>query len=128
MQAHHFLLLIFIFITMIGCSAQPVVYSEGQENEAQMRRDLAYCQQLAARRVPEGRRVARNAGKAAVMGGVIGGIQGIAYGQAPKRMLAGAAVMGGLGATQTAMNPNQVQRRYVETCLRRRGHQIMGWN
>lgn len=128
MQAHHFLLLIFIFVTMISCSSQPVVYSDSLAEDAQVRRDMAYCQQLAARKVPEGRRIARQAGRGAILGGVLGGLAGISQGQAPKRILTGAALGGGLSGTQSAVYPNSTRRRYVETCLRRRGHQIIGWN
>lgn len=128
MQAHHVLLLILVFVLSISCSTRPVVYSETLDQSHLAQQDIAFCEQLAARHVPENRRIARSAGKGALVGGLLGGLEGLSRGRIASRALTGAAMVGGVTATHSAVNPNMTRRSYVEMCLRKRGHQMVGWN
>lgn len=128
MQAQHVLLLIFIFITCISCSSRPVIYSDSVEQSHLAQKDIAYCRELAARNVPETPRIARSAGRGALLGGLLGGLEGISRGRTASRMLTGVAMVGGVAATNSAVTPNMTRRRFVEMCLRKRGHQMVGWN
>lgn len=70
------------------------------------------------------KQVATGAGKGAVMGGVVGGLLSGGLRGAVK----GAAFGGAVGGTAGALSPKQLQHQYVNTCLAKKGYQVLGWD
>ncbi len=81
------------------------------------------------------RRMAKEAGRKAVIGGVIGGVSSVLFGRNLKSVLLGGAVGAGIGAGIGALSvagedkvsPDQIKQRYVINCLARDGYGVIGW-
>ncbi len=122
--------------TPLGCAAKaPVLYPNAKLEEVgpgAAQADVAECTRLArdfVRSSPTGE-AARRTGEGAVVGGATGAATGAVLGSAGRGAGAGAAG----GATAGffhwlfgARDPDPLERSYVETCLRERGYQPMGW-
>jgi hypothetical protein len=120
----------------LGCATkQPVLYPNAKLREvgdAAAQADVAECTALARDYVkanPAGE-AARRTGEGAVVGGATGAAAGAVLGSAGRGAGAGAAG----GATAGffhwlfgARDPDPLERSYVDTCLRERGYQPMGW-
>jgi hypothetical protein len=73
-----------------------------------------------------GKNVAKSTAKGAAVGGAVGAVTG-----RPGRGLAAGAAGGGAGGlTRGAMksgDPDEIERRFVEQCLRDMGYKVIGW-
>jgi hypothetical protein len=119
-----------------ACGAkQPVLYPNPhlqQVGSDAAQAEIAECTRLAreyVRASPAGE-AAKDTAKGAVVGGATGAAGGAVYGNVGRGAGAGAASGATLGFFHWlfgARDPDPLERSYVETCLRERGYQPMGW-
>lgn len=120
---------------LAGCATtQPVLYpTDSAQKESRATSDMQACTQLAQRDVGINARkghetVARTGVLAATTAAVFSAVRGTA--DTANRALA-AGVAGGVGgALKVALDwnePDEVYEHYVEQCMRKRGHRVLGW-
>lgn len=76
----------------------------------------------------EGKRIAKSAGKGAVFGAAVGAAFGLFTGDIGEGLKQGAVVGGVSGGAGEALSPDQIKRRYVNTCLAKQGYEVLGWD
>lgn len=122
-----------------GCSRRPIVYDNAKAKRAgdkQVQIDIDKCLEK-AKKAGATQTAGQKAGDAAIdaTGGAAAGAAGGAVagaiwnGKVGRGVGAGAAA-GGTGTFVSRMvqrGPDNITRRYVETCLRERGYQPIGW-
>ncbi len=126
-----------IIIVMAACSKKrPVLYPNytyKSAGESVAIADIDDCIQLAADHGHEtdaGKNVAVSTGKGAATGAAIGGAIGAVRGRTGRGLAAGAAGGGAGGLMRGAWksgDPDEIERRFVEQCLRDKGYQVIGW-
>ena len=95
--------------------------------------DIDDCVQLAAdhgHATDSGKNVAASTAKGAAVGAAVGGAVGAVTGRLGRGLAAGAAGGGAGGLTRGAMksgDPDEIERRFVEQCLRDKGYKVIGW-
>ncbi len=120
-----------------GCATKrPVLYPNShlqQVGEAASKRDIDECMQLASSADLEKSKAgetAKSTATGAAVGGAAGAAGGAIMGSAGRGAGAGAAVgaVGGLArGLFSASEPDPLYKSYVNTCLRERGYQTIGW-
>lgn len=125
------------FFFLLGCAGpKPILYPNeyyetvGQE---QVNRDIAECQALAEAHTSSGNKgkalaqdTAVGAGVGAASGAVIGTIQG-SPGTGAGIGAAAGATGGLLRSLLRKSGPSQAYKNFVDTCLKERGYQPVGW-
>jgi uncharacterized protein YcfJ len=125
--------LIAIAVLISACTEKrPVLYPNATykaAGETVARSDIDDCIQLAAdhgHATDSGKNVAGSTAKGAAVGGAVGAVTG-----RPGRGLAAGAAGGGAGGlARGAMksgDPDEIERRFVEQCLRDMGYKVIGW-
>jgi outer membrane lipoprotein SlyB len=126
-----------ILVLIAGCATKrPVLYPNAKYKavgEAVAQHDINECIQLAIdhghKSEPE-KQVAGSTAKGAVTGAAVGTAVGAVTGRPGRGAAAGAAggAAGGMarGAFKSG-EPDPIQRRFVEECLRDRGYKVIGW-
>jgi outer membrane lipoprotein SlyB len=128
-----------IFLTIIllvlfsGCAAKPKLYPNshykavGQEAS---KKDIKQCMDEADTYLEsaKGKKIAKSAGAGAIIGGAMGAVSGIFSGNIARGALMGSAIGGAGGAAAGALSPDEIKRRYVNTCLNEKGYQVLGWD
>lgn len=114
---------------LTACASRPKLYpNEKFESVGPVHAesDVDRCMKMADEYLKgeKGKQVAKGAGKGAVMGGVIGGI----FSGGLRGAARGAVAGGAIGGTASALSPEQLKRQYVNTCLGRKGYQVLGWD
>jgi uncharacterized protein YcfJ len=95
--------------------------------------DIDECIQLAAdhgHATDAGKNMATSTGKGAATGAVVGGAVGAVSGRPGHGAAAGAAGGGAGGLMRGAWksgDPDEIERRFVEQCLRDKGYKVIGW-
>jgi uncharacterized protein YcfJ len=95
--------------------------------------DIDYCIQLAAdhgHATDSGKNVAASTAKGAVVGAAVGGAVGAVSGRPGRGLAVGAAGGGAGGLARGAMksgDPDEIERRFVNQCLRDMGYKVIGW-
>lgn len=127
-------------VVLAGCATpQPVVYQKGAANAIEQQRiakDTHDCRRRAeaavglnARRAAAGTQVAAKTGAVAFAATAVAGLVGTSK-DAWQRARAGAAG-GATGAAVKVLlewnDPDKVHEKYVERCMRERGHEVLGW-
>lgn len=133
-------------LEMTGCAAMhPTVYPNEhyqRVGSAQAQADIAECEARAESFVKSGGQTSqmameagRNVGVGAGVGAATGAVGGAIYGDAGRGAAAGAAGGATAGLLGTLFGwmlrksePEPVYRNFVETCLRDKGYQPIGWN
>jgi outer membrane lipoprotein SlyB len=120
-----------------ACAAKrPVLYPEEHlqaVGEAAAQQDIDDCLQRAAqfgRYSSAGGRVAGSTGVGAAAGAAVGAAAGAVVGRAGRGAAMGAAGGGSAGLLRGlfgSRDPDPVQKRFVEKCLREKGYQVIGW-
>jgi outer membrane lipoprotein SlyB len=119
-----------------GCTKQPVLYPNATYQRAgkeAAEREVVACLHQAKAAGAETNRAGRVAGDTAG-GAAVGGAAGAAAGAVRGSAGTGAA-MGAAGAAAGGLvrgllrwrEPDEVERRFVERCLRERGYDPIGW-
>jgi outer membrane lipoprotein SlyB len=130
----------FLVTTAVLLSAcakkRPVLYPNATYHAAGptvAQKDIDDCVQMAAdygHETDRGKNVAGSTVKGAAVGAAIGGAVGLVTGRPGRGLAAGAAGGGAGGMTRGAINsgdPDEIERRFVEQCLRDKGYQVVGW-
>jgi len=139
-MAKRYIIVIFLIATALFVSAcakkRPVLYPNATYQAAgatAAQRDIDDCVQMAAdygHATDAGKNVAASTTKGAAVGAAVGGAVGLVTGNAGRGLAAGAAGGGAGGMTRGAMksgDPDEIERRFVEQCLRDKGYQVIGW-
>ncbi len=125
--------LVAIAVLISACAKKrPVLYPNATykaAGETVAQSDIDDCIQLAADHghvTDSGKNVAGSTAKGAAVGGAVGAVTG-----RPGRGLAAGAAGGGAGGlARGAMksgDPDEIERRFVEQCLRDKGYKVIGW-
>jgi hypothetical protein len=125
-------------VLLLGACATsaPVVYPGAGANVAQVERDTEQCRRQATAAVGVNGRsapaTARDAGQAATVGFVAAAVGSLVAGSKEAWQRArGAAAGGATGMATKALlewnEPDEVHQEYVERCMKRRGHDVLGW-
>jgi uncharacterized protein YcfJ len=123
---------------LISACAQkrPVLYPNATykaAGETVAQSDIDDCVQLAAdhgHATDPGKKVAGSTAKGALVGAAVGGAVGAVTGRPGRGLAAGAAGGGAGGLARGAMksgDPDEIERRFVEQCLRDKGYKVIGW-
>jgi len=136
----HFAIVISVVVMAVFLSAcakkRPVLYPNTTykaAGETVARIDIDDCFQLAAdhgHATDSGKKVAGSTAKGAVVGAAVGGAVGAVTGRPGRGLAAGAAGGGAGGLARGALksgDPEEIERRFVEQCLRDKGYQVIGW-
>ena len=131
------ILLVATAILMSACAKKrPVLYPNATYQamgKAAAEADIDYCIQLAAdhgHATDSGKNVAVSTAKGAAVGAAVGGAVGAVNGRPGRGLAAGAAGGGAGGLARGAMksgDPDQIERRFVEQCMRDMGYKVIGW-
>ena len=129
--------LVAIAVFISACAKKrPVLYPNATykvAGETVANRDIDDCFQLAAdhgHETDSGKKVAGSTAKGAVVGAAVGGAVGAVTGRPGRGLATGAAGGGAGGLARGAMksgDPDEIERRFVEQCLRDKGYNVIGW-
>jgi hypothetical protein len=124
-------------VLMSACAKKrPVLYPNPiyqSVGKAAAEADIDDCIQLAAdhgHATDSGKNVATSTAKGAAVGAAVGGAVGAVTGRLGRGLAVGAAGGGAGGLARGAMksgNPDEIERRFVEQCLRDKGYKVIGW-
>ena len=124
-------------ILMSACAKKrPVLYPNPTYQavgKAAAEADVNDCIQLAAdygHATDQGKKVAGSTAKGAAVGAAVGGAVGLVTGRPGRGLAAGAAGGGAGGLARGAIksgDPDEIERRFVEQCLRDKGYKVIGW-
>ena len=127
------LALIIMIIFLVACASRPVLYPNKKykrvgKDHADL--DINQCENEADKFVnsSKGKRILKEGGKGALLGGIIGAAIGLITGDVGEAVAIG-AVSGGVGSAASAgLSPDELNRRYVNYCLQQKGYKVIGWN
>jgi len=124
-------------ISVSGCAKKrPVLYPNATYQAAgptAAQSDIDDCIQMAAdygHATDRGKKVAGSTVSGAAVGAAVGGAVGLVTGRPGHGLAAGAAGGGAGGMARGALKsgtPDEIERRFVEQCLRDKGYQVVGW-
>ncbi len=125
-------------ILALACgSTRPVLYPNDlyeEVGEYAAEEDVTHCIELAeSNGLPtekQGSEAAEGAAKGSLAGAIVGGAVGWVLGNPGKGAAAGAAgggTRGGMSGYAGSGDADPLYRRFVETCLREKGYQPIGW-
>jgi uncharacterized protein YcfJ len=132
---------VILCLSLVSCSAYRPILDRNEKflevGEAQSDEDVKICRKEAEDILDQYKveRAAKEAGRKAVIGGVVGAASGAIWGRGVKSALAGGAVgalvgaaVGGLSvAGEDKVHPDQMKQRYMVNCLGRKGYAVLGW-
>jgi uncharacterized protein YcfJ len=131
------IIMIGIAVLMTACAQKrPVLYPNVTYQAAGAtvaQADIDQCFKLAADhglKTDAEKNVAVSTAKGASTGAVVGGAVGAVQGRPGKGAAIGAAGGGSAGMMREAWksgDPDDIERRFVEQCLREKGYQVIGW-
>ena len=130
------ILIIAICLLVAGCSVKrPMLYPNTHLNKvgrAQAQLDIDECGRMADAyvRSETGKDVAKDAAKVGTVGAATGAAAGAVWGHAGRGAAAGATGGIAAGATQGIFNssePSPVFKNYVDSCLRKKNYEPIGW-
>ena len=131
------IIIIGITILMAACAKKsPVLYPNATYQAAGAtvaQADIDQCFKLAADhglKTDAEKNVAVSTAKGASTGAVVGGAVGAVEGRPGRGAALGAAGGGSAGMMREAWksgDPDDIERRFVEQCLREKGYQVIGW-
>lgn len=122
-----------VLLVLSGCATQPIVYPPATRkvDDAQVQKDVALCKERADRfvdRQQRGREVGRQGARGALIGGASALAWGLVHGgDAITRGGAGLAAGGVGGAIKAMTEPDPLYARFMDRCLKERGHELIGW-
>jgi len=128
----NFLTIIFILL-LVSCASKPKLYPNShlkQVGKEAANKDIKQCMDESDSYLEssKGKKIAKGAGAGAVIGGAMGAVSGIFSGNIARGALMGSAIGGAGGAAAGALSPDEIKRRYVNTCLNEKGYQVLGWD
>ncbi len=120
---------------LAGCATKrPVLYPNEHlrsVDEERARWDVDECVRL-AKQYGESESIAGNAAESAAVGGAAGAatgavVEGVSVGRGAAAGAAGAGAASVMRGVFRKRDPDPIQRRYAERCLRERGYETIGW-
>jgi hypothetical protein len=117
-------------------TSAPVVYPQASAAPARVALDTEQCRRQATEAVGLNGRdagtLARDAGKAGTVGFVAGAVGSLVAGSKDAWNKARGAAAGGASGIATKVllewnEPDKVHQEFVERCMKRRGHDVLGW-
>ncbi len=131
----------FVVFSLFACSSyRPILDPHGKYLEvgvAQADEDIDECKKEADAYLNKfkAERAAREAGRKAVIGGVLGAGVGFISGGNSRSTLLGSAIGAGAGAMiaglsvfgEDKVSPDRIKQNYVTSCLSRKGYSVIGW-
>ena len=125
-------------LMVAGCApARPILYPNDlyrEVGEPAAQEDVNHCIELAethgfpTEKQPE--EAAEGAARGGIIGAIVGGAIGWVFGNPGRGAAAGAAgggTRGGIGGYESSGANDPTYRRFIETCLRDKGYQVIGW-
>lgn len=139
-----FLKITIIFATslsLISCSSYKPILDQNEKyravGEKQAQQDIDSCKKDADDYLDKykAERAMKEAGRKAVIGGVIGAAAGAIFGGGVRSALVGTAIGAGAGGAigglsvvgEDNVEPDVIKQRYITNCLGRKGYSIIGW-
>ena len=126
-----------IALLMAACAKKrPVLYPNATyqtAGAAVAQADIDQCFRMAAEhglKTDPDKNIAVATAKGASTGAVVGGAVGAVRGHPGKGAAVGAAGAGSAGMMREAWksgDPDEIERRFVNQCLREKGYQVIGW-
>lgn len=129
-----------VSLVLSSCSYSPILDPHGKYAEvgkAQADEDIASCKKEADDYLDQfkAERAARETGRKAVIGGVVGAGSGLLFGGTLKSTGVGTAIGAGVGAAigglsvlgEDNVTPDEMKQRYMTRCLNNKGYSIIGW-
>lgn len=122
-----------LFFLLSSCASKPVLYpnkklkSVGKEASY---KDIKKCQKEADEFLdsPKVKKILKSAGRGATGGGAVGAITGLLSGDILRGLIFGSAIGATAGGVGEALSPDQIERRYVNRCLQKKGYEVIGWD
>jgi outer membrane lipoprotein SlyB len=118
---------VLVSLVSTGCTRmeKPLLYPNAylqQVGKTQADADIEQCRKLASDYVPSsvGKDVAVSTGVGGAGGAAVGAVGGAVSGS-------GAGYGAAIGAASHATAPTPAYKSYVDTCLRERGYEVIGW-
>ena len=127
-------------LSLASCSYRPILdpnehYSFVGREQAE--KDIDNCEKQARDYLDQfkAERAAKEAGRKAIIGGVIGAGTGLIMGKNVRSTLIGSAVGAGVGAAigglsvlgEDKVKPDQIKQKYITKCLTGKGYSVIGW-
>ncbi len=135
-----FVILSAVFSILACSSYRPILDPNSkylESGEAQADEDISQCKVEAEDYLDKfkAERAAREAGRKAIVGGIIGAGTGLIMGGSGKSALLGAAIGAGAGAMiagisvygEDKVKPDHIKQTYITNCLSRKGYSVIGW-
>lgn len=124
--------LLFIF-ALTSCSSRPKLYPNTKLKQVGLpaaEKDIDSCMEDAKSylKSSKGKQVAKSTGFGAIVGGAVGAVSGLFTGDIGESLVKGGALGATAGGVGQALSPDQLRRRYVNTCLAKKGYQVLGWD
>ena len=118
---------------LIGCTSNPVLYPNSKLKKLgveQSKADIKSCKADAEiyLKNSKSKQVGKAAAGGAVMGAAMGAVSGLFRGKVLEGAAEGAAVGAAGGAAGGAISPDRIKRRFVNTCLAKKGYKVIGWD
>lgn len=126
--------------SLLACSYRPILDPHGkylEVGQVQADEDIDECKKQAEDYLDKfkAERAAREAGRKAVVGGVLGAGIGFLSGGNGRSTLLGTAIGAGAGAMiaglsvlgEDKVTPDQMKQNYMTTCLSQKGYSVIGW-
>lgn len=122
-----------LFVFLMGCASRPVLYPNSKfktVGKEVAQSDIDTCMEEADEYVSssKGKNMAKGAGAGGLLGGAMGAVSGIFRGDVVGGAIQGAAIGGTGGAVGGALTPDEIRKRFVNTCLANKGYKIIGWD
>ena len=126
--------LVAIAVLICACAKKrPVLYPNATyqaAGESVAQADIDECFQLAAdhgHATDSGKRVTGSTAKGAAVGAAVGGAVGAVTGRFGRGLAAGGGAGGLTRGAMKSGDPDEIERRFVEQCLRDKGYKVIGW-
>ena len=120
-------------IILTSCASRPVLYPNNKlknVGKEQANQDINICMEEAEAYLdsPTGKNILKGAGGGSLIGGAMGAVSGIFRGDIVGRAVRGAAIGGAGGGAAGALTPDTIKKRYVNSCLQKKGYRLLGWD
>lgn len=129
-----------IFV-LSSCSSYRPILDENAKflaaGEEKSNQDIENCRKKSDEYLKKykAQRALKAAGRSAIGGGVLGGAFGLIFGGTGRSTLAGAAIGATAGAAFSGISslgkdkftPDEIQQRYISSCLAKDGYSVIGW-
>ena len=139
--AKKYVLTILISLSLISCASYRPILDNNQKlkrvglKEANKEVDKCLAEAEEYLQASKKRRMAKEAGRKSIWGGIFGSVFGFLSGGTLKSAGIGTAIGAGVGAVSGAggvvaedkIKPDQIKQRYTSNCLARKGYSIIGW-